>query len=144
MGATAAMTMCRQLFLTILVHDTEFAPRYKTEIDFPPVQTGPGAHPASCTMGIRSFQGVKYGRGVLLTTHPLLVPWSWKSRAIPIPTLWATTRPVTGTTLLYFTLYDGNIRFRRNICTFLQDYTMSYLKYVNITRENFTFFSDRL
>jgi len=34
---------------------------------------------------------------VLLTTHPLLVPWSWKSRAITLPTLWATTGPVTGT-----------------------------------------------
>jgi len=31
-----------------------------------------------------------YNQGVLLTTHPLLVPWSWKSRAIPLPTLWAT------------------------------------------------------
>ena len=37
--------------------------------DFPPVQTGPGAHPASCTMGTGSFPGVKCGRGVLLTTH---------------------------------------------------------------------------
>ena len=27
------------------------------------------------------------GGGVLLTTHPLLVPRSWKSRAIPLPTL---------------------------------------------------------
>ena len=34
--------------------------------------------------------GVKCGRGVLLTTHPLLVRWSWKSRVIPLPTLWAT------------------------------------------------------
>jgi len=50
--------------------------------DFPPVQTGPGAHPASCKMVTRSFLGVKCGRGVLLTTHPLLVPRSWKSRAI--------------------------------------------------------------
>ena len=41
-----------------------------------PVQTGPGAHPASCTMGTRSFRGVKSGRGVTLTPHPLLVPWS--------------------------------------------------------------------
>jgi hypothetical protein len=39
-----------------------------------PVQTGPGAHPASCTMGTRSFPGVKNGRGVTLTLHPLLVP----------------------------------------------------------------------
>ena len=28
-----------------------------------PVQTGPGAHPASCTMGTGSFPGVKSGRG---------------------------------------------------------------------------------
>jgi hypothetical protein len=39
-----------------------------------PVQTGPGAHPASCIMGTGSFPGVKSGRGVTLTTHPLLVP----------------------------------------------------------------------
>ena len=43
---------------------------------YTPVQTGPGAHPASCTMGTRSFLGVKSGRGVTLTPHPLLVPWS--------------------------------------------------------------------
>ena len=58
--------------------------------DFPPVQTGPLAHPDSCKMGTGSFPGVKCGRGVLLTTHSLLVPRSWKSRAIPLPTLWAT------------------------------------------------------
>jgi len=39
-----------------------------------PVQTGPGAHPASCTMGTGSFLGVKRGWGVMLTPHPLLVP----------------------------------------------------------------------
>jgi hypothetical protein len=55
-----------------------------------PVQTGPGAHPTSCTMGTGSFPGVKCGWGVLLTTHPLLMPRQWKNRAIPIPTLWAT------------------------------------------------------
>ena len=48
----------------------------------------------------RVFPGVKYGRGVLLTTHPLLVPRSWKSRAIPLPTIWATTGPVTGSLYL--------------------------------------------
>jgi len=47
-------------------------------------------HEASCKMGTGSFPGVKCGRGVLLTTHPLLVLLSWKSRAIPLPTLWAT------------------------------------------------------
>jgi hypothetical protein len=58
---------------------------------FAPVQTGPGAHPTYCTMGTGSFLGVNCGRGVLLTTHPLLVPRSWKSKAIPLPTLWATS-----------------------------------------------------
>jgi len=38
------------------------------------VQTGPGTHPASCTMGTGSFPGVKSDRGVRLTPHPLLVP----------------------------------------------------------------------
>jgi len=41
-----------------------------------PVQTGPEAHPASYTMGTGSFPGVRYGRGVRLTPHPLLVPRS--------------------------------------------------------------------
>ena len=52
-------------------------------------------------MGTESFLWVKYGRGVLLTTHPLLVRRSWKSRAIPLPTLWATTGPVTVLLYLY-------------------------------------------
>ena len=57
--------------------------------DFPSVQTGPGAYPASCKTDTGSFPGIKCGRGVLLTTHPVLVPRSCKSRAIPLPTLWA-------------------------------------------------------
>jgi len=56
---------------------------------FQPVQTGPVAHPASCNVGTGSFPGEKCGRCVLLTTQPLLVPRSWKSRAIPLPTVWA-------------------------------------------------------
>ena len=35
-----------------------------------PVQTGPGSHPASCTMGTGSFPGAKSGQGVKLTPHP--------------------------------------------------------------------------
>jgi len=58
-----------------------------------PVQTGPGPHPASCTMVTGSFPGVKSGRGVKLTPHPLIVPRSRKSRAIPLLPLWA-VRPV--------------------------------------------------
>jgi hypothetical protein len=41
-----------------------------------PVQTGPGAHPASCKMGTESLPGVESGRGVTLTPHSLLVPRS--------------------------------------------------------------------
>jgi hypothetical protein len=44
-------------------------------------------------MGTGSFPGVKSGRGVTLTPNPLLVPWSRKSRAIPLLPLWA-VRPV--------------------------------------------------
>ena len=47
-----------------------------------PVQTGP---PSLLCNKYRVFPGVKSGRGVRLTPHPLLVPWSRKSRAIPLP-----------------------------------------------------------
>ena len=58
-----------------------------------PVQTGPGAHSTSCTMGTGTFPGVKSGRDVTLTPHPLLVPWSRKSTATPLLPLW-TVRPL--------------------------------------------------
>jgi hypothetical protein len=39
------------------------------------VQTGSVAHPASCTIGTGGpFSGARRGRGVMLTTHPHLVP----------------------------------------------------------------------
>ena len=43
-----------------------------------PHLSGPalGPHPASCAMGTGSFPGIKSGRGVMLTSHHLLVPWS--------------------------------------------------------------------
>ena len=55
------------------------------------VQTGPGAHPASCTNGIGSFLGVKSGRGVTLTPHPLLVPCPLRA-VRPVQNLSACTR----------------------------------------------------
>ena len=76
---------------------------------FRPSRPAHGAHPASCTMGTGSFPGVKYGRDVLLNTHPLLVPRSWKSRAIPLPTLWATTGPATGPLYLYITVQNSSM-----------------------------------
>jgi hypothetical protein len=51
---------------------------------FAPVQTGPGAHPAFCTVSTGVFPGVKSGRGVTLTPQPLLVPWSRKGGAVPL------------------------------------------------------------
>ena len=54
-----------------------------------PVQTGPRAHPASCTMGTGSFPGVRCGRGVALTAHPHLAPrLKKKSRAVLLLPLW--------------------------------------------------------
>jgi len=72
-----------------------------------PVQTGPGAHPASYTMGTGSFPGVKSDRGVTLTPNPLQVPWSRKSRVIPLLPLWA-VRPVqslSACTRAHFTFF---------------------------------------
>jgi hypothetical protein len=49
--------------------ESRWGPRFSA-----PVQTGPGVRAASCTMGTGSFPGVKSGRGLTLTPHPLLVP----------------------------------------------------------------------
>jgi len=38
--------------------------------DVPPVQTGPGAHPASCTMGTRSFPWGKVQPGCAADHSP--------------------------------------------------------------------------
>ena len=70
-------------------------------------QTDPGTHPDSCAMGTGSFPGVKSGRGVTLTPHRLLVPWSRKSRAIPLLVLRA-VRPVqslSACTRVHFTYF---------------------------------------
>jgi hypothetical protein len=46
------------------------------------IQTGSGAHPASCPMGTGVHSpGVKHGQGVMLTTHPRLVPRLRMSRS---------------------------------------------------------------
>jgi len=71
-----------------------------------PVETSCGAHSASCTMGTESFPGVNSGRGVMLTPHPLLVPWSRKSRGIALYMPYGMYRasvPVQGCTLPYLT-----------------------------------------
>ena len=63
-----------------------------------------------------SFPGVKCDRGVLLTTHPLLVPRSWESRAIPLPTLWATPgRACNGITLPFYLFRKLILGLFRNV-----------------------------
>jgi hypothetical protein len=53
--------------------------RIPVEVKFlAPVQTGPGAHLVSCTMGTGSFPGVKCGQGFMLTPQLLLVPFVMK------------------------------------------------------------------
>jgi hypothetical protein len=53
----------------------------------------PWGPPSHLYNGYRVFPGVKSGRGVKLTTHPLLVRWWIKGCAIPLLPLW-TVRPV--------------------------------------------------
>ena len=64
-----------------------------------PVQAGPGAHLASCTMDTGSFPGVKSGRAVTLTPHSQCRGHR-KFRAVPLLPLWA-VRPVQGCTFPY-------------------------------------------
>ena len=63
------------------------------------VQTGSGAHPASCTMGTGSFPGVKSGRGH--ERVPLVPLWAVR----PVQRLSACTR-VTFTFFLLFMEYS--------------------------------------
>ena len=69
-----------------------------------PVQTGSGAHPASCTMGTGSFPGVKRpGRGV---DHPPPSSADVKERIeLYLYTTSGPSWPVIGLTLSYFYLY---------------------------------------
>ena len=72
--------------------------------DFPHLSRpalGPTQPPVQWVPGLS--RGVKSSRGVTLTPHPLLVPWSRKGRAIPLLPLWAVW-PVQWCTLLSFTV----------------------------------------
>jgi len=69
----------------------------------------PWGPPSLLYNGYRIFPGgVKSGQGATLTPHPLLVPWSRKSRAIPLLPLRA-IRPVQSLstcTRVHFTFYQ--------------------------------------
>jgi len=86
--------------------------------DFPPVQTGPGAHPASCTMDTGSFPWVNCGRGVGLITPPHLVPKVLeKIIAIPLLTLRSCVTYKKGGKLPYSqrSRYNDSLRADRSV-----------------------------
>ena len=92
-------------------------------------------------MGTGSFPGVKCGRGVLLTTHPLLVPQCRKSRAIPLPTLWATQ--ACNRDYFTFTFYkrESTLRWRSPLHSYhKRESTLRFPlhSYVRITIPKFT------
>jgi hypothetical protein len=132
-----------------------------------PVQNGPGAHQASCTMGTGSFTGVTSGRGVTLTPHSRLVPWSWKGRAILYSpyrpySLYRASVPVQGCTLPFFYSYSysytthmpsTNIRstllpsfYHHSTCTHLNSYNryVTELTTVLLNIQLFVHYTDRL
>ena len=80
---------------------------------------GPNQPPVQWVPGL-SRGGVKSGQGVKLTPHPFLVPWSRKSRAIPLLPLWA-VRPVqslSACTTVHFTFtYTSTSPIDRTACT---------------------------
>jgi len=75
-----------------------------------------GAHPASCTMGTGFFPGVKSGRGLIMTPHPLLVPLVMKEysyTSTPLMGYTACTEPqclYKGDLYLYLTYIYMNVR----------------------------------
>jgi len=62
--------------------------------------------------GYRVFRGGKGGRGVMLTTHPLLVPSLRKSWAIPPLTLWVLLGLLRGSLYLYIVEWKHIVRIR--------------------------------
>ena len=63
MGRDSSVGIATRYGMDSLVIESRWRARFSA-----PVQTGPGAHPASYTMGTRGYSG----RGVAFTTHPHL------------------------------------------------------------------------
>jgi len=87
--------------------------------DFPPVQTGPGAHPVSSTIGTRYFPQGEAAGGWDCPPHPYLECRSHrKSRAIPLLTLRAFVANKKGENILKritqygCSVYCNNFRLR--------------------------------
>ena len=104
-----------------------------------PVQTGPGAHQASCTMGTGFFPGVKSGRGVTLTPLPVIVPWPWKGRAIPLLPLWAVgpVQSLSACTMVTFTFYLGWKENKYRICK--KSVALYWIREIDVTHKQVNF-----
>ena len=87
-----------------------------------PVQTGPGAHPASCTMGTGSLPGGKSVRGVTLTPHPFQCRGQERVELLPLP-LWAIqpVQSLSACTRVHFTYPYINVS-----CTFRFEMTLRF------------------
>ena len=98
--------------------ESRWGPRFSA-----PVQTGPGAHPASCTMGTGSFPGVNSGWSVTLTPHPF---WCRGHERVELYLysaygpygLYRASVPVQGCTLLYLRTKSPHF-VRIVVCSFL-------------------------
>jgi len=81
-----------------------------------PGQTGPWAHPSSCTMGTGSFPGVKSGRCLTLTPSPpssAVVKKQWSYTSTPPMGRTVCTEPqclYKGALYLYFTLTPHKLK----------------------------------
>ena len=86
-----------------------------------PVQTGPVAHPAFCTMGTGSFPGVKRpGRGA---NHPppSEVLRSWKGRVVPLLTIWASVTCI-GRTFTFTFSFINTSNYKAPPATITREY----------------------
>ena len=74
----------------------------------------PWVPPSLLYNGYRVFPGVKRGRAMTLSPQPLLVPWSWKGRAVPLLPLWAVqpVQSLSACTRVHSTLFHLIPRLR--------------------------------
>ena len=78
---------------------------------------------------VPGFSRGKVRPGRVADHSPLLVPRSWKSRAIPLPSLWAKTGPVTGTLYFYLGYIDClSLTYATNKGNILRIYTINTKK----------------
>jgi hypothetical protein len=92
----------------------------------------PWGPPSLLHNGYWVFPGVKNGQGVMLTPHPLLVPWSRKGRTIPLLPLWAVwpVQRLSACTRVHFTLTFFLVTFKFNFILVLYNLFGAWNLYV--------------